>query len=49
MGKNRYRPVREMICPDPIETTSRPAISGSICTPESVGEMPLTTWKKAGR
>ena len=32
-----------------IETTSRPAIIGSRYTPESVGEMPRTTWKNAGR
>ncbi len=38
-----------MICPDPIETSSSPAISGRSWTPDSVGEMPLTTWKNAGR
>ena len=29
IGKNRYLPVFEMICPEPIETVSSPAISGS--------------------
>ena len=29
MGKNRYLPVFEMICPEPIDTASSPAISGS--------------------
>ena len=49
IGKNRYLPVLEMIWPDEIETRSSPAISGSRYTPEMVGEMPRTTWKKAGR
>ena len=49
MGQNRYLPVLLMICPDPIETTSSPAISGSSCRPDKVGEMPRTTWKNAGR
>src|ERR1700722_14102349 len=49
IGKKRYLPVREMIWPEEIETTSMPAIIGSRYTPEIVGEMPLTTWKKAGR
>ena len=49
IGKKRYRPVLEIIRPELIETSSSPAISGRICTPDSVGEMPLTTWKKAGR
>jgi hypothetical protein len=49
IGKNRYLPVREMIWPEVIETVSRPTISGSRYRPEMVGEMPRTTWKKAGR
>ena len=49
IGKNRYLPVLEMIWPEPIDTRSSPAISGSRYTPEMVGEMPRTTWKKAGR
>ena len=49
IGKNRYLPVLEMICPEAIETSSSPAISGSRYTPEMVGEMPRTTWKNAGR
>ena len=38
-----------MICPEAIETSSSPAISGSRYSPEMVGEMPRTTWKNAGR
>ena len=49
IGQNRYFPVRLMICPEPMDTSSRPAISGSSCTPDRVGETPRTTWKKAGR
>ena len=49
IGKKRYLPVRAMIWPEPIETISSPAISGSRYTPEMVGEMPRTTWKNAGR
>ena len=49
IGKNRYLPVLEMTCPEEIETSSSPAISGSRYTPEMVGEMPRTTWKNAGR
>ena len=48
-GKNRYLPVRAMTWPEVMETSSRPAISGSRYTPEIVGEMPRTTWKNAGR
>ena len=49
IGNQRYLPVREMTWPEPIDTASRPAISGSRYTPEMVGEIPRTTWKKAGR
>src|SRR3954469_17413462 len=35
--------------PDRIEVTSRPAIIGNRCTPDSVGEIPWTTWRKIGR
>ncbi len=49
IGQNRYLPVLLMIWPDPIETTSSPAISGSSWTPENVGDTPRTTWKNAGR
>ena len=49
IGKNRYLPVLEMTCPELIDITSSPTISGSRYSPEIVGEMPRTTWKKAGR
>ena len=49
IGQNRYLPVLLMTWPDPIETTSSPAISGSSWTPDSVGDTPRTTWKNAGR
>ncbi len=47
IGKARYLPVREMICPEPIDTTSSPAIRGKSSTPDAVGDRPLTTWKNA--
>ena len=49
IGKIRYLPVREMICPDEMDIARSPTISGSRYSPETVGEMPRTTWKKAGR
>ncbi len=43
IGNMRYRPVRAMICPDPIEAIMRPRIIGSICRPLSVGVAPVTS------
>jgi hypothetical protein len=45
MGKTRYRPVRDTICPPTVEVTMRPAISGRISKPDFVGLAPRTTWK----
>ena len=38
-----------MICPETIEATSSPAMSGSSCSPEAVGLSPRTTCWKSGR
>ena len=43
MGKTLYRPHRLMVCPDPTEVTSSPAISGVSRSPEMVGLCPFTT------
>ena len=49
IGKNRYLPVREMTCPGLIETRSSPTSAAAGTPPRSPGEIPLTTWKNAGR
>ena len=49
IGKTRYLPVRETICPPAIEVMSSPAIRGRISRPEVVGDAPLTTWKYSGK
>ena len=36
-GKMEYLPVRAMICPEPIEASIRPAISGRVAKPDCVG------------
>lgn len=49
IGKTLYLPVRVIACPDPIEVSSRPPISGRICSPEPVGVAPLTTCRNRAR
>ena len=49
IGNIRYRPVRLITCPDPIDTISNPAMSGRSCRPEMVGDSPRTIWKNSGR
>ena len=49
IGNARYRPVRVITCPEAIEVTSRPPISGTSCNPEPVGVAPLTTCRNSGR
>ena len=48
-GNARYRPVRLMSCPEPIDVTSMPPIIGSIWSPEAVGVDPFATWRNSGR
>lgn len=48
-GKTFQRPVRLTIWPEAVEVSSRPRTIGSMCTPDMVGVMPWTTWRKVGR
>ncbi len=48
-GKTFQRPVRLISCPERVEVSSSPSTIGSRCTPDSVGEMPCTTWRNVGR
>ena len=43
--KTFQRPVRVMICPEPVVPTRLPIISGIDSRPASVGEKPRATWK----
>ncbi len=45
IGKMRYRPVREMSCPDKIEPVMMPSVIGSNIRPASVGVAPFTICK----
>ncbi len=49
IGNTFQRPVRLTICPEAVEDSSSPITIGSMCTPDMVGEMPCTTWRKVGR
>ena len=49
IGKILYRPHLLTTCPEPMEATSSPPINGKRRTPDSMGLMPRTSWKKRGR
>ena len=48
-GNTLYRPVRPTMLPLPIEVMSMPATIGSVRSPDSVAETPLTNCMNVGR
>ncbi len=48
-GKTLYRPHLLTSRPEPMEATSSPPISGNRRTPDWMGLIPFTSWKKRGR
>lgn len=48
-GNTFQRPVRLTICPETVDDSSSPKTIGSMCTPDSVGVTPCTTWRNVGR
>ena len=43
IGNTRYLPVRPITCPEPMEVTSSPAMSGTSARPAPVADVPMTT------